>query len=180
MLVFFSPCLQAAGSPALEIAAVSSTPGNSVTLPITFSSHDSAIASTAFSIDFDELKLSFDASDTNGDNVPDAVAFTLPAGWVGTAAYDASDTDGEIDITIYDPSDPLGALPEGTIVAITFMVRSSAPAPSTASVAFSADPAATFGDTSGQEVAGTTTNGNITLGGSTSVSLLFYLPLVLR
>jgi len=115
-----------------------------------------AIDSTVFSIDFDELCLSFNPA------MPGAVTFNLPSDFIKTWTYDAADTDGEIDISIYDHIAPRTVIPDGTIVRIKFTIKSAClPAPGSvnnARVGFSSDPIASFGS-SGQSIMGYASDG---------------------
>ena len=73
--------------PALAIPdQVPASPGGRVTLPINFTSNDNSISSVVFSVDYDQAWLTFDPTDSNGDDIPDAIAFNLPG------AFDASVT----------------------------------------------------------------------------------------
>lgn len=129
--------------------------GDIVSVPVNFM-NGYAIDSTVFSIDFDELCLSFNPAMAN------AVTFSLPADFIKTWTYDASDTDGEIDISIYDHIAPRTVIPDGTIVRIKFTIKSAClPAPGSvnnARVGFSSFPAASFGS-NGQSIMGYASDG---------------------
>lgn len=129
--------------------------GDIVSVPVIFN-NGYAIDSTVFSIDFDELCLSFNPA------LAGAVTFNLPADFIKTWTYDASDTDGEIDISIYDHIAPRTVIPDGTIVRIKFTIKSAClPAPGSinnARVGFSSDPVASFGS-NGQSILGYASDG---------------------
>jgi hypothetical protein len=114
-----------------------------------FSSNSSHIDTTTFSVDFEEACLSFDGSDNNGDGIPDAIVFNLNSNFVTTAAYEPTDLDGEIDISIYDQVAPQTPIPDGAILTIDFTVKATCAAPPgstrSARVGFSKDPEPSFG-----------------------------------
>jgi hypothetical protein len=97
--------------------------GDLVSVPVNFMNGYN-IDTTVFSIDFDELCLSFDPG------MAGAVTFNLPGDFITTWTYDATDTDGEIDISIHDQIPPRTVIPNGTIVRIKFTIKSAClPAP---------------------------------------------------
>ena len=134
--------------------------GGTVTLPVTFNSGGHAIASTVFSVDYDQTWLTFDPTDSNGDGIPDDITFSTPPAFTPQVAFNPADTDGELDFVIADFAPPLASLPSGIIVSITFAVGTP-PATLGAAVNFSQSPAASFGNTAGQSVPGTTDNGSV-------------------
>ena len=98
--------LTAAG-PDLSINSSTGTAGRSSTLSIFFkpgppdgasggSDENSAII---LSLDFDESRLMFDSTDSDSDGIPDSISIFTP-GFIKVVLFDASDTDGEIDIGI--------------------------------------------------------------------------------
>ena len=123
--------------------------GSTVSVPVMFSSNSSHIDTTTFSVDFQEECLSFDATDSNGDGIPDAITFNLNSNFVTTATYNPSDSDGEIDISIYDQVVPRTPIPDGTILTMEFFVKATCSALPGASrsarVGFSKDPEPSFG-----------------------------------
>ncbi len=135
-------------------------PAASVVVPVSFAAGGAAISSMVFSIDFDQAWLVFDPTDSDGDGVPDAVNFNLPVAFTGSVTYDAGDTDGELDFFIADVFPPLASLPDDALISITFGTGNPA-AVTTAQIAFSIHPPASFGNTSGQSVPGTTDNGSV-------------------
>ncbi len=152
-----------APTPELKVPAhIPAVSGQPFPAPVQFTANGSSIASLVFSIDFDQQCLSFNPADGNGDGIPDAIAFAALTGFTKNAAFDANDTDGEIDITLLDIAPPLQALPDGTLAAITFN-PSCQPQPGqtrTAAIAFSTAPAASFGSTTGQSITGRTVDGS--------------------
>lgn len=153
-----TPIPDPAHMPGLRIGQVSGlTPGSTAQVPIDFEARGAAVSAMLFSIDFDEQCLRFAFNDAQ---------FNLPSGFVPGLVYDATDRDGEIDITISDYVPPLNALRDGTLVTLSFTV---ACAPSevgttrTAEVRFSADPPPSFGSPQGKDVAGWAKSGAVVI-----------------
>ncbi|MEM7118035.1 MAG: cohesin domain-containing protein [Chloroflexota bacterium] len=159
---YLSAAFQPAG-PSLTLGTATADPLTEVTIPLTFASDGNNISSLVFSIDFDETLLTFDDSDNNFDGVPDDIVLNVPASFAPSATYDASDSDGEIDFTIFDFAPPLATLPDGVIANITFTTVNAAGG-SVAAVNFAADPAPSFGSTTGQSIAGSSVDGSVTIG----------------
>ena len=130
--------------------------GGRVTVPVNFRANGHEISSLVFSVDYDESWLSFDATDHEGDGLPDTVAFNLPGGVSASVMFDESDSDGELDIFIADIFPPLTALSDGELLSITLNVDNPGGAAWRA-VRFSQHPRASFGNTEGQSMPGTTT-----------------------
>ena len=167
-----------ANGPALAIPdQAPASPGDRVTLPVNFTAHDNSISSVVFSVDYDQTWLSFDPTDSDGDDVPDAITFNLPGAFDASVTFDESDTDGELDFFIADLFPPLASLSDGAIVSMTLDVGSP-PSGTVAAVSFSPDPAASFGDTSGQSVSGTTDGGSVLVVAPPTGAYPVYLPLV--
>jgi hypothetical protein len=143
---------------------ISGAPGQVVRVPVWFTSTGQTIDTTAFSIDFDQVCLSFDPADADANGLPDAVIFNVPVDFTRTATYNAGDTDGEIDISIYDQVAPRATLQNGILLSIDFTVRSTcqaAPGSSnSARVGFSKDPTPSFASL-GQSIPGAATDGFI-------------------
>ena len=165
-----------ANGPALAIPdQVPASPSDRVTLPVNFTAHGNSISSVVFSVDYDQTWLTFDPTDSDGDDIPDAVTFNLPGAFDASVTFDGSDADGELDFFIADLFPPLVSLSDGAIVSMTLNVGSP-PGGTDAAVNFSPDPAASFGDTSGQSVPGTTDNGSVLIGLTDTYQV--YLPLL--
>ncbi len=140
-------------------------PNHAVTLPVQFTRNGSDLATTIFSVDYDQTCLQFDPTDADGDGNPDAVTFNLPAAFRGSVTFDGNDADGELDFFIGDTFPPLSALPDSTLASIEFQIICQPPPgnPTLARVGFSTDPAASFGATNGQSVQGTTADGSVAI-----------------
>jgi uncharacterized repeat protein (TIGR01451 family) len=125
-------------------------------VPLTFTANGHSITSLAFSVDYDETWLALDPTDRDGNGVPDAVVFGLPGDFTYSVTFDEGDADGEVDIFIGDINPPLTSLSDGPFV-FMLLDATSSPGAMQGAVRFSLDPAASFGDTSGQSVPGTAT-----------------------
>lgn len=150
--------------PHLDIPSdIPATADQPVSIPINFSSNGHDIASTTFSIDYDQVCLAFDPTDSDGDDVPDAIVFGVPEAFGTTVAFDESDPDGELDFFIADTLPPLASLPDGTIatMSLTPTCQASPNTTTIAAVNFATDPPASFGNTEGHSVPGTTSNGSV-------------------
>ena len=146
-----------------EIAAAS---GYSVTVPVAFQSNGNTVASTTFSIDFDESCLAFNDKDGNNDGRPDAVRFGAPLAFRSSVSYNATDLDGELDVVIADYSFPMASLPdlsELMTVRFTPLCTPAAREPVMAAVRFSTAPVASFGDVNGLDVEGSVSDGAVVI-----------------
>lgn len=114
------------------------------------------IASVAFSVDYDESCLSTSAAKVTG----------LPTGFQTSVAFDAADTDGEIDVAIWsEVSNPL-VLSAGPLLTIEFAVTDTPAcwgADRAVDVLFSNQPAPSFGDPAGQTLFRTSAGASIPL-----------------
>jgi hypothetical protein len=143
---------------------IAAQPGGTVTVPVRFTPGGFDIAFTAFSIDYDEACLTFDPTDANADGIPDAIAFNLPAGYGKSVQFNAGDTDGEIDVTLFDPAPPFSLLPLGEPARITFHVKPTCGGSALSTlvrVGFSSAPAVSFGDVTGHSVPGISLDGSL-------------------
>ena len=160
--------------PSLTIPdSIPGVPGGSVVIPVTFDADGNQIASMVFSIDYDERYLTFDPT------VPNAYEFYLPGGqgFSSNCSTNPSDTDGEIDCSIFQLSTPLDPIPDGVILRL--IMQAGYPSyPVLARVGFSTDPYPSFGDTLGQSVPpGLIDDGSVQIG---AWGLDNWLPMVLK
>jgi uncharacterized repeat protein (TIGR01451 family) len=160
-----------AEGPALTLPDQVSADSGRATVPVSFFAHGHSITSLAFSVDYDETWLALDPADRDGNGVPDAVIFALPGDFSMSVTFNEDDMDGEVDIFVGDISPPLTSLSNGPIVSMLLDVDSP-PGETQGAVQFSADPAASFGNTSGQSVPGTAT--------PAASRYEIYLPMVFR
>ena len=159
-LVAFSlrtaPTAQAQTTPTLALATgLSVQPGAAVAVPMTFQSNGTSIGAISFALDFDQACLTYTST-----------TFALPTGFLGSATLDLSDTDSELDVVVL--SLPVIALPAtlNPLLTLNFtaLTGTNCPAGTTTTIAFAADPTPSFGTTAGGSLAGTTTNGSVTIG----------------
>lgn len=109
---------------------------------------------TMFSVDFDEGCLLFDPIDADHNQIPDNVVFNVSNQFILSAAFDANDTDSELDIMIADYTQPYAVLPNGVLATIRLAAICQAPAdaPITAPVRFSQAPAPSLSTGAGSEL----------------------------
>ncbi len=154
---------QQTGEPELDIPGrFEASPDGTVVVPVHFTSNGHDIASIAFSIDYDEKLLT---ADSNGDGIPDNVNFSVPAGLNASVSFNADDKDGELDILIADTFPPFATLDDGAVVTVELTVKDTSNA-AEAAVNFSNDPVASFGNTSGESVAGIVDDGSVLISGN--------------
>lgn len=149
----------AIAGPQLSISLnIPANPNSTVVVPVLFTSNGTDISSTVFSIDYDETWLNFD------ETIPNAIDFSLPSDFSGQCSPDQADPDGEIDCFIIDPLVPLVPLPDSVILNITLRTKNPL-SPVVAKAGFSTNsPPASFGDTSGGSVPGSTLDGSVQIG----------------
>ena len=162
--------------PQLTIAGtLPASPGQQVNVPVLLAGQGAAVNSLAFSIDFDQSWLSFNPADGNADGVPDAIQLNLPAGYSAAVSFDASDTDGELDVVIMNWTSPTSVLPDGMVLSLA-LTAGSPGGSFTAVVRSSNEPSASFGGVGGQSLAGIVENGAIWINNWISV----WLPVLRR
>ena len=144
-------------APHLSVPVTPTAAGFLVDVPVQFTGGGHNIAATVFSLDYDATCLDPDLDD---DGVLDHVDVAAPTSFTTTVLFNPLDTDGEIDISVADWNPPIGSLNDGELLSVRFLA--TCPATTTAldvPVVFSTSPAPSFGDDSGQAVAGTATGG---------------------
>lgn len=136
------------GGPTLRLPAdLAVGADGTVVLPVRFATHGHAIQSLVFSLDFDESRLTFDPE------APNAIRFHGTAVSIQSVGYQPGDTDGELDIVVSDLGTNPRLLTDGLLLEIE--LRALDPAtPLHGAVLFSRDPAASFGNATGQSVPG--------------------------
>ena len=126
--------------------------GGTVNVPINFAGNGHEITAATFSVDFDEVCLTYSST-----------VWSLPTGFNPAALFNGIDIDGELDIAIFQVAMELIPIPDGAIGTMTFTtICDPAPSPQRiAPVAFSTDPFATFSDADSNDVPGTTKDGSV-------------------
>jgi hypothetical protein len=120
VLIFFGhPCgtgLQAAAAdqtPALSVAAVADS--GQTTVPVTLKTGGQAVAAAAFALKLGDA--AFDATDANGDGLPDAVTLNVPAGVTKAVIWNAQAR--RLEVALYGASLPLPTFSDGVLVTVT-------------------------------------------------------------
>ncbi len=170
----------AAPAATLQLAdTITAKPGENVVIPIIFTGNGNQVAAATFAISLDNPALSFDPSDNNGDGMPDAVSFQLPAGFVTTARYDAEHK--QLQFSLADLSVPLSTLPDGQLATIALHVNGLDSGQTTkVAVAFATTQRASLGNDHGQSAPVVTADGAVTIitdDGAEQINKL-YLPVV--
>lgn len=151
-----SPLTTAPGANSL-LQIPSESPLNSqyvAAVPVMFAANGRIANVTMFSVDFDEGCLLFDPIDVDHNQIPDNVVFNVSNQFILSAAFDANDTDSELDIMIADYTQPYAVLPDGVLATIRLAAICQAPAdaPITAPVRFSQAPAPSLSTGAGSEL----------------------------
>lgn len=122
------PGLAAAGSMVNASLVVDSglraAPGTKVQVPVRLATGGNAVAAAAFAVNFDAATLSFDATDSDGDGLPDAVSLNAPGNTFTMANYNAEAS--RVEIVIAGLSEPMPLLADGAIATVTLTVKEEA------------------------------------------------------
>jgi hypothetical protein len=150
----------------VEGAGVSLVNGDKINVPVTFTGNGATIASVGFALNYQESCLTFDATDSDNNSIPDAIT-GLSTALVASISHQPAKTGGELEVALYDGEQPITPFSDGTLFTVQFTVKPaclpSAGAPTSVAINFAANPAATFGDPTGQDVTGTATGATIPL-----------------
>ncbi|MCP4661091.1 MAG: hypothetical protein GY856_37285, partial [bacterium] len=132
--------------PSVSVPWVDGAEGMTFDITVKIEPRQEMVAALAFSLDYDETCLDPDLDD---------YTFTVPQGFTTELEFDPPGASGEIAASIYDASPPIGALPAGDLLRLSFKVICSAPL---ATVSFSS---VTFGDDLGQNLPGSGVSGGV-------------------
>jgi hypothetical protein len=151
---------------AVQGSGVSLVNGDKINVPVTFTGNGATIASVGFALNYQESCLTFDATDSDNNSIPDAIT-GLSTALVASISHQPAKTGGELEVALYDGEQPITPFSDGTLFTVQFTVKPaclpSAGAPTSVAINFAANPAATFGDPTGQDVTGTATGATIPL-----------------
>lgn len=148
--------LQAQSTARLTLPPTAAVVAGTVELPVTLDSAGYPISGVLFSIDYDQSCLAFQGGDADGDGLPDGFRSLVPPQFSVSAAFDAADTDGEIDVIILDFSLPFARLSDGPLALLRFTATC---VPDYAGIVrvpveFSTSPPASFSNPLGRNVDG--------------------------
>ena len=79
-----------------------------------------------FTLDYDESRLTFDASDAGMDGIPDGVTNNLAGDFLVFVLHDADRTEGELGFLVVDAEAPFTPIPEQDLFDLGFTVQSGA------------------------------------------------------
>ena len=127
----------------------------SVTVPITVNADNNRkVASAAFSLDYDATCLQYDSLSFAG----------IDGDFETRVNHEITDTDGELDIAIWDQETPKAALEApSTIAAVTFTVLPACQVDGSTPVNFAKEPAPSLGNPGGQAMEFAPVNGTVTI-----------------
>jgi len=168
-------------TPVLSIPhQLAATSGGKVTVPIILQTNGSAVNSLLFAVNYDEKALNFDSADNNHDGIPDAITFTLPQPFLNSVTFDKEGANGELRFVVTGFSAPPTALKDGPLLSVTFDVA-QLPTATESAVQIAQPPAASFADTQGRALVGTTVSGSVLIAdrpAPTASATMLYLPLI--
>lgn len=158
------PLAPTSGQPVLALPS-QLAPGSDgmASVPVQLTTSGVTLVSAIFSLDIDQACLVFDPVDADGNGRPDAVTFNTPRGFNTSVAYDATDTDGELDFVVADYMPPYAQLSDGVLFTVRLAVVCwpGGAAARDIPLTFAAAPALSFGLPGGSELAGAAVNGSI-------------------
>ena len=157
--------LAAAPSIPAELAIPSSYPapaGGSVLLPLDFLNGGNAIDTIFFVIDYDATLLILDPTDADGDDIPDALTFHLPDGYVALVETSATGGNGRLQVLIYNESSAIRRISSGRLIDALFAVAPVG-APQFTDLIFLHSPAPFFLDINNKHVDGAFVDGSVSI-----------------
>jgi len=160
-----TPTATAVPPPNLRIPSAAQTITNGVlNVPVLLNSNGRAIASVAFGLIYDPSCVSLATTDGNNDGLPDAITGLPPA---FAASLNHNPAGNTVEVALYDDTPPITPLSDGLLLTVAFTLQPACittdGSTKTTTITFATSPAATFGDPSGADVTGTTTDGTFTL-----------------
>lgn len=150
-------------APSLIAAAlVPAAAGGVASLPLEFKNGGNAIDTIFFVLSYDATLLTVDPADGDGDDIPDALAITLPEGYVALVEVTHQQGKGRIQVLIYNDNSTVTRIPGGPLINIQFDV---APItfPLVTEVIFLGSPAPFFVDNKDNIVPGEFGDGSVSI-----------------
>lgn len=178
------PTVVAAGVATLAMpTTLRAAPGQTVAVPLTFTGSANRVAAALFTLDLDPTRLAFDPTDSNGDAIPDAITFAVPAGFAPKVTYDA--TRRQLRFVVADLTPPLATLPDGLVATVALTVLPTADDATTATIplTFATAQPASLGSDAGQSIPVTTSDGAVALSSDESNVVQpnkLYMPLITK
>jgi hypothetical protein len=137
----------------LDLLRVAVGRGAGVVVPVRLTRGSANVNSVVFSLRL-PAGLTFDSTDADGDGVPDAVAFRLPGGFIGSVQWTLQNSAGQLAVVVTDPTGRRKPLPDSVLASISLKwVAQPSPSPQ---IRFGTAPAASFGDIDGRSAPGIT------------------------
>lgn len=132
-------------------------------VPVAFVSNGLRISGALFSIDYDETCLVFDPIDADRNGRPDNITFNVSSQFIVVASFDATDTDGELDIVMVDYSPPYATFPDQVLLTVRLAgtCRPNGNATVEAPVRFARSPSPSLSTSSGSAALGTFVDGTV-------------------
>ena len=143
--------------------------GSTLAMPVVLQSRGHSVAAMAFALEYDPTLFNFDATDADGDGVPDAVSIQLPSAIARMVLVE----DGRIQIALFGTSLPLPVLGDGVIATVHLQAVEGAAATAEAVSLNNVS----LGDDQGQPIDVDTAGSTVTIGdGAAGI----FLPLIVR
>ncbi len=117
------PAAPAAPASLTAASLVSAAAGGSAVLPFEFKNGGNAIDTIFFVLSYDATLLTFDNSDSDGDDVPDSMVFALPEGYRALVSDLVSNNEGRIQVLIYNQNSAVNKITPGQLLQITFGIN---------------------------------------------------------
>lgn len=141
---------------------------------VAFVSNGLRVSGALFSIDYDETCLVFDPIDADRNGVLDNITFNVPSQFIVVTSFDATDTDGELDIVMVDYSPPYATLPDQVLLTIRLAGTCSPAGDATieAPVRFARSPSPSLSTSSGSVALGTFVDGSVLITANPAIPTL--------